>query len=133
MSLEPGLSAKVKTVVTPDLTALSQGSGAVESLATGAMVRLMEVAAIKAVDGQLGPGMTSVCTRVDVIHVAPTPVGMEVTAQATLVEAEGRLLVFSVSVEDKGGVIGKGTQQRVIVAKDGFDERIESRWTVVRE
>ncbi len=129
MSLEPGLSAKVKSPVTADLTALSQGSGDVEGLATPIMVRMMEAAAIKALEGELTPGMTSVGTRVDVTHVAPTPVGMEVVAQATLLEVEGRLLVFSVSAEDQSGVIGKGTHQRIIVDKESFAGRIESRWT----
>ena len=94
MSLEPGLTGKVKAVVTLDMTALSQGSGAVEGLATPVMVRLMEAAAI------------------------------------TLVEVEGRLLIFSVSAEDAGGLIGKGTHQRVIVDKERFDDRIKARWTV---
>ena len=129
MSLETGLSAKVKDVVTAELTALSQGSGDVEGLATPVMIRMREAAAIKALQGKLTPGMTSVGTRVEVTHVAPTPVGMEVTAQATLVEVEGRLLVFSVAAEDQSGVIGKGTHQRVIVDKETFAGRIESRWT----
>lgn len=129
MSLEPGLSAKVKGVVTADLTALSQGSGDVEGLATPVMVRMMEAAAIKAVEGELAPGMTSVGTRVEITHVAPTPVGMEVTTQATLLEIEGRLLVFSVTAEDQSGVIGKGTHQRVIVDKENFANRIAARWT----
>ncbi|MCL5736069.1 MAG: thioesterase family protein [Actinobacteria bacterium] len=129
MSLEPGITAKVKAEVTPDMTALSQGSGAVEGLATPVMIRLMEAAAIKALEGQLMPGMTSVGTRVEVTHAAPTPVGMEVVAAATLVEVEGRLLIFSVSADDAGGQIGKGTHHRVIVDKDRFDDRIAARWT----
>jgi len=133
MSLEPGITAKVKAEVTPDMTALSQGSGLVEGLATPIMIRLMESAAIKALEGQLMPGMTSVGTRIEVTHAAPTPVGMEVVATATLVEVEGRLLIFSVSADDAGGPIGKGTHQRVIVDKERFDERIKARWTVTEQ
>jgi fluoroacetyl-CoA thioesterase len=130
MSLETGLSAKVRTEVTPDMTAESQGSGEVEGLASPCMVRLMEMAAVKAVDGRLAQGMTHVGTRMEVTHVAPTPVGMEVVATATLVEVEGRHLVFSVTLEDKGGIVGKGTHQRIIVDKQRFDDRIRARWSV---
>lgn len=133
MSLEPGLSAKVKGVVTSDLTARSQGSGDVEGLATPVMLRMIEAAAIKALEGRLAEAMTSVGTRLEVTHVAPTPVGMEVIAQATLVEVEGRTLVFAVSAEDQGGVIGKGTHQRAIVDRELFANRIQSRWTLGRE
>jgi fluoroacetyl-CoA thioesterase len=128
MSLEPGLTARVTAAVLPELTALSLASGDVEGLATSAMVRLMEAAAVKAIEGRLTADMTSVGTRVDVTHAAPTPVGMEVTAQATLVEIEGRLLVFAVVAEDHAGVIGKGTHHRVIVGRAGFAERLGSRW-----
>jgi len=129
MSLEPGLTARVSAVVAPDMTAVSLASGDVEGLATSAMVKLMEAAAVKALAGRLSAEMTSVGTWLDVTHVAPTPVGMEVVAQATLVEIEGRLLVFSVVAEDKAGVIGKGTHHRVIVGRAGFAERLESRWS----
>jgi predicted thioesterase len=115
------------------MTALSQGSGEVEGLATPVMICLMEAAAIKALEGVLAPGMTTVGTRIEVTHAAPTPVGMEVTATATLVEVEGRLLIFTVSAEDAAGQIGKGTHQRVMVDKSRFDERISGRWTVEKE
>lgn len=133
MSLEPGLSAKVKTEVTADMTAASVGSGGVDGLATPVMIGLMEAAAIKALEGHLTPGMTSVGTRVEVTHAAPTPVGMAIVVSATLLEVEGRLLIFSVSADDAGGPIGKGTHQRVMVDKERFDERIKARWTVNEE
>jgi predicted thioesterase len=133
MSLEPGLTAKVKSEVTQDKTALSQGSGEVEGLATPVMICLMEAAAIKALEGELTPGMTSVGTRMEVTHAAPTPVGMEISATATLVEVEGRLLIFSVSADDSAGQIGKGTHQRVLVDKARFDDRIKGRWTLNAE
>ena len=129
MSLEPGASAQIKSVVTEEMTALRQGSGEVEGLATPVMVRLMEAAAIKALEGRLDPGMTSVGTRLEVAHLAPTPVGMEVIAEATLVEVDGRSLVFAVSARDRGGVIGEGTHQRVLVDLARFSERIQGRWT----
>lgn len=128
MTLEPGLTARVSEVVGRGATAVSLASGDVEGLATSAMVRLMEAASVQALEGQLTDEMTSVGTRLDVTHVAPTPVGMEVVAQATLVEIEGRLLVFSVVAEDDSGVIGRGTHQRVIVGRAGFAERLQSRW-----
>jgi fluoroacetyl-CoA thioesterase len=133
MSLEPGLTAKVQAEVTPEMTALAQGSGEVEGLATPVMICLMEAAAIKALEGNLAAGMTSVGTRMEVTHAAPTPVGMALSATATLVEVEGRLLIFSVSAEDVAGQIGKGSHQRVLVDKARFDDRIKARWTANAE
>ncbi len=128
MSVEPGLCARTSVVVTADLTARSQGTGDVEGLSTSTMVQLMEAAAVKAIEGRLGADMISVGTVIDVTHAAPSPVGMKVRAQATLIEVEGRLLVFSVVAEDDAGVVGKGTHHRVIVGRAGFAERLQSRW-----
>jgi predicted thioesterase len=128
MSVEPGLSARMSVVVTEDLTAQSQGTGDVPGLSTSSMVQLMEAAAVKAIEGRLAADMISVGTVIDVTHAAPSPVGMKVVASATLIEVEGRLLVFSVVAEDDAGVIGKGTHHRVIVGRAGFAERLESRW-----
>jgi fluoroacetyl-CoA thioesterase len=128
MSVEPGLSARTSLVVTPELTARSQETGDVEGLSTSTMVQLMEAAAVKAIEGRLAADMISVGTVIDVTHAAPSPVGMKVCAQATLVEVEGRLLRFSVLAEDDAGVVGKGTHHRVIVGRAGFAERLQSRW-----
>ena len=129
MTVEPGLRAKMSAVVTVDMTAQSQGTGEVTGLSTSAMTRLMEAAAVKAIEGRLAADMISVGTVIDVTHAAPSPVGMKVVAQATLIEVEGRRLVFSVSAEDDAGLIGKGTHQRVIVGRAGFTERLQSRWS----
>jgi fluoroacetyl-CoA thioesterase len=128
MTVEPGLNAKVSAVVTEEMTAQSQGTGDVTGLSTSVMTQLMEAAAVKAIEGRLAADMISVGTLIDVTHAAPSPVGMKVVAQATLVEVEGRRLVFSVAAEDEAGLVGKGTHHRVIVGRAGFTERLQSRW-----
>jgi len=133
MMVAAGLSAKVTAAVTEEMTARSQGSGDVDGLATPVLARLMEMAAVKAVNGHLGPDMTSVGTGLDITHAAPTPVGMEVTARATLIQVEGRLLIFSVTAADVSGVVGKGTHERTIVRREGFAERLRSRWQAPTE
>ena len=129
MALEPGLNARVSAIVDQTMTADSQGTQGVKGLATPVMVRLMENAAVKAVAPDIAADLTTVGTRLDITHLAPTPVGMRVEARATLLEVEGRVLVFAVSAEDEAGIIGKGTHQRVIVRRQGFAERTEARWT----
>lgn len=53
------------------------------------MVRFMELTCIQALRPHLAPGQRSVGTKVDMTHVAATPVRMEVTATADLIAAEG--------------------------------------------
>jgi fluoroacetyl-CoA thioesterase len=118
--LAPGLTAEAETVVTEDNTAERLGSGSVPVFGTPALVGLMESAAIKAFEGRLPPSATSVGGRIDVRHLAPTPVGMRVRARAKLVEVEGRRLVFQIEAWDEREQIGEATHERFVVDRERF-------------
>ncbi len=127
LTLSPGLSGTASVTVTPDLTANAFASGTVAVYATPAMIALIEAAAVAALDGHLPEGKTSVGTRIDVQHLAATPVGMTVSATATLTEVDGRRLVFEVSAADPVEVIGSGTHERFIVDRDRFEQKVREK------
>jgi fluoroacetyl-CoA thioesterase len=56
-------------------------------------------------------------------HLAPTPVGQKVTAEATLKKVEGRRLTFRVSARDERGLVAAGKVTRVVVEVTKFMER----------
>jgi fluoroacetyl-CoA thioesterase len=87
----------------------------------------MEGASVAAVAASLAPGQSTVGTRVDVAHLAPTPVGMSVAVEAVLEEVDGRRLVFSVRARDEVGEVGRGTHERFIVDLESFEERLRNR------
>jgi fluoroacetyl-CoA thioesterase len=109
------------------MTAAAVGSGAVEGLSTPDLVALMEAAAVAAVTSVLEEGRSTVGTHLDVRHLAPTPVGMRVTARAVLDEVEGGRLRFSVFAEDEAGEIGRGTHERYVIDLGRFAERLRGR------
>jgi fluoroacetyl-CoA thioesterase len=118
--LAPGLIGEAATVVTETDTAGHWGSGLVPVFGTPALVGLMEGAAVQALAGRLPPGRTSVGGRIDVHHLAPTPMGMHVRARAELLEVEGRRLVFHVEAWDEVEQIGRATHERFIVDEEQF-------------
>jgi predicted thioesterase len=118
--LAPGLIGEAATVVTETDTAGHWGSGLVPVFGTPALVGLMEGAAVQALEGRLPPGRTSVGGRIDVHHLAPTPMGMHVRARAELLEVEGRRLVFHVEAWDEVEQIGRATHERFIVDEERF-------------
>ncbi len=126
-ALSPGLKAEVRRKVTPEITARHLGSGNVEVLATPAMIALMEQAAVQAVDPLLPPGLRTVGVAVDVKHIAPTPVDMEVRATAELLEIDGRKLLFKVEAYDEKEKVGEGFHRRVIIDLEQFAARISSK------
>lgn len=125
--LSPGLKAEVRRKVTPDITASHLGSGNVEVLATPAMIALMEQAAVRAVDPLLPEGQKTVGVAVEVKHLAPTPVGMEVRVTAELIEIDGRRLLFRVEAHDEREKVGEGLHRRVIIDVERFAARVAEK------
>ena len=115
-----GLTAMVETIVTAADTARALGSGSLDVLATPRLVALMEQAACVALSKELGPGQTSVGTRIAIDHTAASPVGMRITVRATIVAVQGRQITFEVTASDETGEIGRGNHCRVIVDADRF-------------
>ncbi len=125
--LQLGLKGRAELVVGEEHTAPKVGSGRVHVLATPVMINLIEAAALAAVEHLLPPGQQSLGTQLDVSHVAATPVGMRVSAEAELVKIEGRLLTFRVAAADAVERIGEGTHQRVVVTLSRFDQRVQKK------
>ena len=113
--LKTGIKGHQELVVTQELTAKNMGSGVMDVFATPAMLALMEKTAFTSVAEYLNEGCGSVGTKVDIEHVASSPVGMKITCDSELIEIEGRKLVFKVEAYDEKGLIGKGTHERFIV------------------
>src|SRR5262249_35640914 len=92
--------------------------------ATPMMILAMENAALNAIRGYLDPGESAVGTAVDVRHLAATPVGHEVTAEAEVTRVDGRRVAFNVAARDELDEIGRGTHEGVVVELRGWDDRL---------
>lgn len=127
MEIKPGLQGSSTLVVADEHTAAHFGAGGVRVFGTPMMIGLMENAAFSAVQALLPEGQTSVGSRVDIRHLAATPIGMRVTATAELLEVDGRRLVFRVEARDEKELIGDGQHERFIITLDRFLSRIEEK------
>lgn len=125
--LEIGITGCAKTTVTEENTASARKSGNLRVFATPAMIELIEEAAWKSVANELDDGCATVGTKLEVSHLAATPVGMEVVCQTKLREVDGRRLVFEVSVEDEAGKVGEGIHERFIVRADSFQKKADNK------
>jgi predicted thioesterase len=105
----------VTWTVTDDMTAKRIGAAGSKILSTPNMLALMETSALELAREYLDEGMTTVGAEAHVKHLAPTPVGMEVTATATLREIERRKMWFDIEVHDEKGKCGEGWHLRIMV------------------
>lgn len=120
--LKVGLKASVETKVSPEETAQRLKTGDVPVWATPALARLMEEACVAALAGCLPEGQTSVGSYLEVRHLAPTPVGLKVRAEAELTGIEGRRLTFRLQAFDEVEEVGEGEHLRVLVDVERFRE-----------
>ncbi|MEQ4725135.1 thioesterase family protein [Nonomuraea sp. B19D2] len=123
MTLAPGLRAQLLIMVEMEDTAKKIGSGDVPVLATPRLLALAEAATVRAVDKHLAPDETSVGTRVELEHLAASPLGTHVQIGVELTEVDGRRLVFAFEAHDKHTVVGRGTIERVVVDRARFMAR----------
>ncbi len=94
---------------------------------TPALVGLLESAAVTVLEGRLPAGQTSVGARIDVRHLAATPVGLKVRAWAELTGVEGRKLTFKVQAWDEVELIGEAEHERFVIDEARFLARVEGK------
>jgi fluoroacetyl-CoA thioesterase len=120
-------TATMRFTVTDDDTAIAVGSGSLPVLGTPRLLAWCEAATCAAIEPSLTPGATSVGTRVQLEHLAASPVGAVVEVSATTTYVDGRLHRFSVSARHVGAdgtVVGAGEVARVIVDSGRFMARV---------
>jgi fluoroacetyl-CoA thioesterase len=127
IEMAPGLFAELEHVVGKADTAQRWGSGLVPVYSTPALVGLMESAAVQALAGRLPAGQTTVGGRIDVHHLAPTPVGMKVRARAELTSVEGRKLIFKIQAWDEVELIGEAQHERFLIDEAKFIARTNAK------
>jgi fluoroacetyl-CoA thioesterase len=96
-------------------------------LATPMMILMMENAALNAIRPYLEPGESAVGTAIDVRHLAATPVGHTVHAEAEVIKVEGKRIEFTVSASDEREEIGNGTHERAVINLRSFNERLAAK------
>jgi fluoroacetyl-CoA thioesterase len=96
-------------------------------LATPVMILAMESAALNAIKPFLEAGESAVGTEVDVRHLAATPVGHDIRAEAEVIKTEGKRIMFKVSASDETEEIGNGTHRRTVINLQSFNERLAKK------
>lgn len=124
-----GMKYTAEKLVTADMTAKAVGSGGLEVLGTPFMMALMECAAMWCIQPELPEGKGTVGVDIQSSHLAPTPVGMKITATAEVsaVSENGKIVTFKVQAFDEEGLIGEGTHTRAVIANERFLQKCNDK------
>ncbi|HSF83531.1 MAG TPA: thioesterase family protein [Anaerolineales bacterium] len=125
--INPGAIREQSFIVEESHSAIHIGSGSHRVLATPWMITFMERTARQLLADFLPPGYSSVGVRVDIQHLAPTPVGNRVHVRAEVLTVEGSKVIFSVQVADELEIVGAGRHERVIIEEERFLRRVAKK------
>ena len=125
--LQPGVSDEQTITTTKEMGIVHLGPDAPSMYSTPAMVSLIEATCVRLMTRYVDAGEQSVGFHVDVRHLAPTPIGKQVTAKVTLQKIDGRRYTFDVEVTNEDGVkIGEGIHERALIDISRFAQRAQS-------
>lgn len=127
MQIETGVKNTKELTVTDELTAAKMGSGLAPVYATPCMIALIEGTAAESVETFLEEGQGTVGTKVEVEHLAATPIGMKVRCETELIEVDRKRLLFKAEVYDETGLVGKGQHERFIIDNARFMEKVQAK------
>jgi fluoroacetyl-CoA thioesterase len=126
-NLPIGTKGELTLLVAGDNAVAFLGVDAARVLGTPYLIYYLEMAARDSVKPLLEEGFDTVGTRVDVRHLAATPIGMRVTFRSELTALEGRRLFFKVEAFDDREKVGEGTHERAIVNVGKFAARVQAK------
>jgi predicted thioesterase len=127
-SVPAGVRGSFAMIVTPEhLADRFKDATLPPVLATPVMIMAMENAALEALKPYFEAGESAVGTRVDVTHLAPTPVGRRIVAHAEVTSSNGRQIEFRVSALDGTEEIGRGTHSRALIDLARFTQRLGAK------
>jgi fluoroacetyl-CoA thioesterase len=95
--------------------------------ATPMMITAMENAALNAVRDYLDRDESAVGTAVNIKHLAATPVGHRIIAEAEVTKVDGRRIEFNVFARDDTEEIGAGTHERMVVDLARLAQRLQAK------
>ena len=96
-------------------------------LSTPVMIMAMENAALEALKPYFEAGESAVGTRVDVSHLAATPLGRRIVATAEVTAVDGRRIEFRVEAADGSETIGRGTHGRIVIDLAKFSAHLAEK------
>lgn len=112
--LAVGRTMEVEWIAGSQHSAENFGNPGVPVFATPAVVWLFDSLAHQVIVPTLEPGQGTLGTKINVEHLAATPMGMKIRARAEVAQIEGKRVLVAVEASDEVEMIARGTIERYI-------------------
>jgi fluoroacetyl-CoA thioesterase len=127
MAIPIGTKGEERVVVTSELAIDFLGNEQARVLSTPNLIRLMEITARNSIKPLLDAGLDSVGTKVNIAHLAATPIGMSATFRSEVIAVDDRRVTFRVEAFDEKEKIGEGTHERAVIDVARFATRLAAK------
>jgi predicted thioesterase len=101
--------------------------GMPQVLATPRLIGLLEQTAREALYPFLEPNERTVGVEIDLRHLAPTPLGGQVTCVARVISTEGVFITYQIEARDRLEVIARGVHKRAVIRVQSFARRVAAK------
>lgn len=116
--------------VTEEMAATRAVEGVPYVYGTPSLVAFIEGTAHEALKDEFAEGQTSVGMTLELEHTSPTPIGMAVRCDVTLLSREGVLADFDAKAYDEAGLICVCKHRRAIVMRDKIVAKAQKKFSV---
>lgn len=96
-------------------------------LSTPNLIGILERTARQAIAPFLAADERSVGVELDLRHLAPTPLGAQVTATARVIGTSGRFVDFQIEARDRQELIVRGIHKRAVIRVKSFTNRVAQK------
>jgi predicted thioesterase len=118
---------------TEDMSASRYQDTSPPVFATPFLVGVVEAAAARLMERWMEEGEMSVGGGFELKHTAPTPLGWEVRAVASLAEVKDRKFVFAIECFDEAEKIGEARHTRFVIDGPAFLRQVEAKAATRRD
>ncbi|MCK8602464.1 thioesterase family protein [Desulfoferrobacter suflitae] len=126
-SLQVGMTRELKIKSLAEHSARKFYHNLPDVLATPILGGLMERVSAELIDEHLEAGQQSVGISMNLKHLAPTPLGMEVRVTTEVTAVDGRKLTFNLEAFDEAEKIAEATHERFIIQAEKFNARVAEK------
>ena len=123
-----GTTAELQFVVEPEHAIDFATDGMPAVLSTPKLIGLLERTARQSLQPFLEPDERSVGIEIELRHLAPTPLGQEVTCSARVIHVDGNKIGFQIEARDQHELIARGLHKRAIIRVQAFAGQIQKRY-----
>ncbi|MBD5634787.1 MAG: thioesterase family protein [Candidatus Eremiobacteraeota bacterium] len=127
VKVDIGRTYRSQTRVEEWMTAEKAGNKGVDVLSTPMLLQLIEEAAVHCLAPILGSDEVSLGSAVELMHLAPTPVGFIVRTEVEVIGVDGRRINFAVAAFDEREKVAEGTHERYIIDRARFLANLEEK------